>query len=160
MEYIQNKIYHSSDISPTIKSWKSGNKTIVFTNGVFDILHIGHITYLAEAFELGDKLVIGLNADASVKRLKGENRPINNQDNRAKLLAALFFVDAVVVFDEDTPKELITIILPDVLVKGADYSIENIVGASEVLANGGSVKTIDFVNGHSSTSLIEKMRAV
>lgn len=160
IEYIQSKIYHSSDFGPTAKRWKGDGKTIVFTNGVFDILHIGHISYLAQAFELGDKLVIGLNADASVKRLKGDGRPINNQDNRAKLLAALFFVDAVVVFDEDTPKELITNILPDVLVKGADYSIDNIVGAREVLANGGFVKTIDFVNGHSSTSLIEKMTAI
>ena len=132
----------------------------MFTNGVFDILHVGHISYLAKASALGDKLVIGLNADASVKRLKGESRPINHQDNRAKLLAALFFVNAVVVFDEDTPKELIAAILPDVLVKGADYSIDNIVGASEVLANGGSVKTIDFIDGHSSTSLIEKMKTI
>lgn len=160
MEYIQNKIFHSSDFEPTLQNWKSNDKTIVFTNGVFDVLHIGHLSYLAKAFELGDKLVIGLNADASVKRLKGNDRPINNQVNRAKLLAALFFVDAVVVFDEDTPQQLIKSVLPDVLVKGADYSIDNIVGAKEVLANGGTVKTIEFINGHSSTSLIEKMNAI
>ena len=160
MEYLKKKLYHSSDIGPTIESWKREHQQVVFTNGVFDILHIGHVSYLAKAHELGDKLVIGLNADASVKRLKGDTRPINNQYNRALLLAALFFVDAVVVFDEDTPRQLITAILPDVLVKGADYNIENIVGAKEVLANGGEVKTIEFIDGHSSTSLIQKMGTV
>ena len=133
---------------------------MVFTNGVFDILHIGHISYLAKAPALGDKLVIGLNADASVKRLKGNDRPINNQYNRALLLAALFYVDAVVVFEEDTPQQLISSILPDILVKGADYTIDNIVGAREVLANGGMVKTIEFIDGHSSTALIKKMKAI
>jgi rfaE bifunctional protein nucleotidyltransferase chain/domain len=110
--------------------------------------------------QLGDKLVIGLNADASVKRLKGNDRPINNQYNRALLLAALFYVDAVVVFEEDTPQQLISSILPDILVKGADYTIDNIVGAREVLANGGTVKTIQFIDGHSSTALIEKMKGI
>ena len=141
-----------------MSEWKGESKKVVFTNGVFDLLHIGHITYLAKAAELGDKLVIGLNSDASVKRIKGEDRPVNDQNSRAMLLAALFFVDAVVVFEEDTPQQLIAELLPDILVKGADYAIENIVGAKEVLANGGEVKTINFVEGHSSTAIIQKIK--
>ncbi|MCO5934415.1 D-glycero-beta-D-manno-heptose 1-phosphate adenylyltransferase [Mucilaginibacter sp. RB4R14] len=143
----------------SIAAWKSEGKKVVFTNGVFDLLHLGHITYLSKAAELGDKLIIGLNADASVKRLKGETRPVNDQNNRAALLAALFFVDAIILFEEDTPRELITQLMPDVLVKGADYTVENIAGAKEVLANGGEVKTITLVDGYSSTSIINKIRA-
>jgi len=145
-------------LKSVVSGWQKEGEKVVFTNGVFDVLHIGHITYLAKAAELGDKLIIGLNSDSSVKRIKGENRPVNNQNNRAALLAALFFVDAIVVFDDDTPFNLITALMPDVLVKGADYSIENIVGAKEVVANGGEVKTISFVEGYSSTSIIEKLR--
>jgi rfaE bifunctional protein nucleotidyltransferase chain/domain len=141
-----------------ISTWKNEGKKVVFTNGVFDLLHIGHITYLAKAAELGDKLVIGLNSDSSVKRIKGDDRPINDENNRAALLAALFFVDAVVLFSEDTPLNLITALMPDTLVKGADYTIDNIVGAKEVIANGGEVKTIYFVEGYSSTSIIQKIR--
>lgn len=140
-------------------TWQAEGRKVVFTNGVFDLLHIGHITYLAKAADLGDKLIIGLNADSSVKRIKGEDRPVNDQNSRAALLAALFFVDAVTVFDEDTPHNLISALLPDILVKGADYTVENIVGAKEVLANGGEVKTITFVDGHSSTSIINKIRS-
>ena len=153
-----NKICDLSTLKTTVEVWQSQQLKVVFTNGVFDLVHIGHITYLAKAAELGHKLIIGLNADSSVKRLKGPDRPINDQDNRAALLAALFFVDAVVVFDEDTPLNLITTLLPSILVKGADYSVENIVGAKEVIANGGEVKTIDFVDGYSSTSIIQKIR--
>ena len=153
-----NKIRDLLLLKSMVTNWQLEGKKVVFTNGVFDLLHIGHITYLAKAAESGDKLVIGLNSDSSVKRIKGENRPVNDQNNRAALLAALFFVDAVVVFDEDTPLNLITTLLPDILVKGADYSIENIIGANEVIANGGKVKTIDFVEGHSSSSIIEKIR--
>jgi D-glycero-beta-D-manno-heptose 1-phosphate adenylyltransferase len=153
-----NKIYHLPALNDAVKDWQNARKKVVFTNGVFDLLHIGHITYLAKAAELGDKLIIGLNSDNSVKRIKGENRPVNDQGNRAALLAALFFVDAVVVFEDDTPLNLISTLLPDILVKGADYAIENIVGAKEVIANGGEVKTIDFVEGYSSTSIIEKIR--
>ena len=145
-------------LKSTISAWQNSGEKVVFTNGVFDVLHIGHVTYLAKAAELGDKLIIGLNSDASVKRIKGESRPINNEANRAALLAALFFVDAIVIFGEDTPLNLISTLLPDILVKGADYTVENIVGAKEVLANGGEVKTIDFVDGHSSTSIIEKLK--
>ena len=153
-----NKITDLPSLKTQISVWKGEGKKVVFTNGVFDLLHIGHITYLAKAAELGDKLIIGLNSDASVKRIKGDDRPVNDQNSRAMLLAALFFVDAVVVFEEDTPQQLITALLPDILVKGADYAIENIVGAKEVLANGGEVKTINFVDGYSSTSIIQKIK--
>lgn len=152
------KITDAASLKASIAGWKAEGKKVVFTNGVFDLLHIGHITYMAKAAELGDKLIIGLNADASVKRLKGDDRPVNDQNSRALLLAALFFVDAVVLFEEDTPQQLITALLPDVLVKGADYAIENIVGAKEVIANGGEVKTINFVEGHSSTAIIQKIK--
>jgi len=152
------KITDLPSLKTQLNEWKSEGKKVVFTNGVFDLLHIGHITYLAKAAELGDKLIIGLNADASVKRIKGDDRPVNDQNSRAMLLAALFFVDAVVVFEEDTPQQLITALLPDILVKGADYAIENIVGAKEVIANGGEVKTINFVDGYSSTSIIQKIK--
>ncbi|MBB6127034.1 D-glycero-beta-D-manno-heptose 1-phosphate adenylyltransferase [Mucilaginibacter lappiensis] len=153
-----NKISTVSLLKTDVQNWQSKGQKVVFTNGVFDLLHIGHITYLAKAAELGEKLIIGLNADNSVRRIKGESRPVNDQNNRAAILAALFFVDAVVLFDEDTPLNLISTLLPDILVKGADYSVENIVGSKEVLANGGEVKTIDFVKGYSSTAIIEKIR--
>ncbi|WP_426668193.1 D-glycero-beta-D-manno-heptose 1-phosphate adenylyltransferase [Mucilaginibacter sp. McL0603] len=153
-----SKISDLSKLQASMATWKKEGKKIVFTNGVFDLLHIGHITYMAKAAELGDKLVIGLNSDSSVKRIKGEDRPVNDQNSRAALLAALFFVDAIVVFEEDTPINVITTLMPDILVKGADYSIENIVGAKEVIANGGEVKTINFVEGYSSTSIIQKIR--
>lgn len=153
-----SKILGLSALKSKILAWQKEDKTVVFTNGVFDLLHIGHITYLAKSAELGDKLVIGLNADSSVKRLKGSNRPVNDQNDRAALLAAFFFVDAIVIFEEDTPLKLITALMPDILVKGADYTIENIVGSKEVIANGGKVKTINFIEGYSSTSLIEKIR--
>jgi rfaE bifunctional protein nucleotidyltransferase chain/domain len=155
---ILDKISNLAALKPLADSWKAEGTKVVFTNGVFDLLHIGHITYLAKAAELGDKLVIGLNADSSVKRIKGENRPVNNQGNRAALLASFFFIDAVVVFDEDTPLNLITALMPDILVKGADYEIENIVGAKEVVANGGEVRTITFVEGYSSTAIIQKIK--
>lgn len=153
-----NKIKAIAPAKELVDTWKKDGKKVVFTNGVFDLLHIGHITYLSKAAELGDKLIIGLNADSSVKRIKGDSRPINNQNSRAALLASFFFVDAVVIFEEDTPLNLISTLLPDILIKGADYSIENIVGAKEVLANGGEVKTITFVDGYSSTSIINRIK--
>jgi len=153
-----DKISDLPTLKGKVSAWQSEDKKVVFTNGVFDLLHIGHIIYMAKASELGDKLIIGLNSDNSVKRIKGDDRPVNDQDSRAALLAALFFVDAIVLFEEDTPLNLISTLLPDILVKGADYAIENIVGAKEVLANGGEVKTIDFVEGYSSTSIIQKIR--
>jgi rfaE bifunctional protein nucleotidyltransferase chain/domain len=153
-----DKISDLNALKGKVSAWQNEGKKVVFTNGVFDLLHIGHITYMAKASELGDKLIIGLNSDSSVKRIKGDDRPVNDQDSRAALLAALFFVDAIVLFDEDTPLNLISALLPDILVKGADYAVENIVGAKEVMANGGEVKTIDFVEGYSSTSIIQKIR--
>ena len=137
------------------------NQPIVFTNGCFDILHRGHITYLETARNLGNSLIVGVNTDASVKRQnKGSNRPINNQEDRQAILAALACVDAVVVFDEDTPLRLITAISPDILVKGGDWEVENIVGAEHVLNNGGKVHSIDFEHDRSTTQLINKIRSV
>jgi rfaE bifunctional protein nucleotidyltransferase chain/domain len=155
---LTNKLTDIQSLKYLVKGWQDAGEKVVFTNGVFDLVHIGHITYMVKAAELGDKLIIGLNSDSSVKRIKGDDRPVNDQANRAALLAALFFVDAVVIFDEDTPLDLITALLPDILVKGADYAVENIVGAKEVIANGGDVKTINFVEGYSSTSIIKKIK--
>jgi len=130
----------------------------VFTNGVFDILHPGHVFSLSQSAKEADFLVVGLNSDDSVKRLKGQQRPVNNQDSRALLLASLLMVDAVVIFNEDTPLELINSIKPDVLVKGGDYTIEQIVGAKEVMANGGRVVINPVIDGYSTTSLIDKLK--
>ena len=141
----------------TISRWqeiRNEDHKVVFTNGCFDVLHRGHVTYLAAARDLGDCLVVGLNSDASVKRLKGENRPINNENDRALVLAALSFIDYIILFEEDTPKNLIEQVKPDILVKGGDYKIEDIVGADFVQKNGGKVLTIPFVDGYSSTKII------
>ncbi len=133
---------------------KPENKKLVFTNGCFDILHLGHIDYLSKASEYGDILVIGLNTDDSVKRLKGNHRPIQNENSRAHILASLFFVDYIISFNDDTPYSLIEAIKPDVLIKGSDYKKEDIVGYDIVKNNGGDILTIDFLEGYSS-SLIE-----
>jgi len=154
-----DKVFSLESLASKISSWKQDGDKVVFTNGCFDILHLGHIDYLEKASQKGDKLVIGLNSDPSVKRLKGEDRPVNNQYARARILAALGFVDAVVVFEEDTPFELISTLLPTTLVKGSDYLAENIVGADIVIDNGGSVETIDLVDGYSTTNIINKLRA-
>jgi rfaE bifunctional protein nucleotidyltransferase chain/domain len=138
--------------------WRSMGKKIVFTNGCFDILHHGHLDLIAKAADLGNILIVGVNTDASVKRLKGDERPMNNEKDRAFQLASLLCVDAVCLFDEDTPKELIELAKPDVLVKGGDYTIAKIVGADFVLANGGSVEVVPFVNGYSTSSLIERIK--
>ncbi len=137
---------------------KKEGRRVVFTNGVFDILHRGHVEYLAKARSMGDVLIVGLNADDSVRRLKGPSRPIVGQSDRAIVLAALAAVDYVCLFDEDTPLQLITEIVPDVLVKGADWSIDNVVGREVVEAGGGRVLTIEFVPDRSSTSIIERIR--
>lgn len=157
-EKLLQKVTDLPKLKEQITSWRQNGDKVVFTNGVFDLLHIGHITYLSKAAELGSKLIIGLNSDLSVKRLKGDERPVNDQNSRAIILAGLFFVDAVTVFEEDTPLNLIRELLPDILVKGADYLVENIIGAKEVLANGGEVKTISFVDGYSSTAIIRKIK--
>ncbi len=154
---VRDKIVSPEECKTFIRSANADGHKVVFTNGCFDILHLGHVTYLAKAAQLGDLLVVGLNTDASVKRLKGESRPLQDETNRAHVLASLLFVDKVVLFGEDTPKELISLLIPNILVKGADYSIENIVGADVVLAHGGEVKTIDLVDGYSTTNVINKM---
>jgi rfaE bifunctional protein nucleotidyltransferase chain/domain len=143
-----------------INLWKKQGSKIVFTNGCFDILHLGHLDYLEKSRNLGDKLVLGLNTDHSVKKLKGPDRPINNENARARMLAALVFVDIVIAFDEETPLKLIKKVRPDILVKGKDYNIKNIVGADFVMENGGEVKTIDLLEGYSTTGLIEKIKKV
>lgn len=152
------KVIHSwKDLSADLAQYRAGRK-VVFTNGCFDILHVGHIRYLQEARAQGDMLVIGLNTDQSVKRLKGPDRPLQNENARAEILAALACVDYVTLFDEETPEKLIHEIRPDVLVKGGDYSIETIVGAPFVQSYGGEVKALQFVDGYSTTSIIKKMK--
>lgn len=136
-----------------------GHKKIVFTNGVFDLLHVGHIRYLQEARSLGDVLVVGVNSDASVKRLKGPSRPVQNQSDRAEILAALGAVDFTIIFDEDTPAELIQKVCPDILVKGGDYAIPQIVGSDFVLSRGGKVFSLQFVDGKSTSKIIEKTKS-
>lgn len=155
---IKSKVQDWKTIQKTIQNWKNSTHTVVFTNGCFDILHYGHIHYLAEAKALGDRLVIGLNSAASVKRLKGEHRPINDENTRQYILAALECVDAVVVFEEDTPFELIKLIEPDILVKGGDWEPEQIIGSDIVLAKGGQVKSLKFIEGYSTTSIEEKIK--
>lgn len=152
---ISEKICSQADLVEKTKKWKKETKKIVFTNGVFDLLHKGHIFSLTQAAKEGDVLVIGLNSDSSVKRLKGDSRPINDQDARALLLAALAMIDAIVIFDDDTPLKLINSILPDVLVKGGDYTIEEIAGAKEVIANGGKIVINPILDGFSTTAIIK-----
>lgn len=135
-----------------------GKRRVVFTNGCFDLLHVGHIRYLKEARDQGDLLVVGLNADASVRKLKGEERPLQNENERGEILASLAAVDYVTLFTEDTPENLIHAVKPDVLVKGGDWPIEKIVGAPFVLKNGGQVKSLQFVNGRSTSALVEKIK--
>lgn len=154
----KDKIKSWESLKEQIDQWKKTGEKVVFSNGCFDILHLGHIDYLEKARSLGSRLVIGLNNDDSVRALKGPERPVNNENARARILAALEFVDGVTIFSEDTPKQLISFLIPDILVKGSDYRIDNIVGADIVLANGGEVKTIDLVNGYSTTNLIQKLK--
>ena len=141
-----------------LKKIKEENKKIVFTNGCFDILHVGHIRYLSEAKKLGNILIVGLNSDKSVKKLKGDNRPINIFEDRATLLASLRFVDLVIIFEEETPENLIKKIKPDILVKGGDYNIEDIVGYKTVIENGGEIKVLRFHDGYSSSNYINKLK--
>jgi len=157
LEFIEEKIISRDKIEKQSNLWRFLGNRIVFTNGCFDILHRGHIEYLAAAADLGSKLIIGLNSDASVSRLKGSGRPINSFQDRALALAALRFTDAIVEFDEDTPLNLIRMITPDFLVKGGDYSHSEIVGASDVEANGGQIVIISFTEGYSTTSFLKKI---
>ncbi|MEY2917846.1 MAG: hypothetical protein RIS73_1560 [Bacteroidota bacterium] len=159
IQSIPGKIYSIATLLPQLNRWRLQSKKIVFTNGVFDILHEGHIASLSEAASHGNILIVGVNADASVKRLKGESRPVNSENSRALLLASLVMTDGVVIFEEDTPLNLITAIMPDVLVKGGDYTIETIIGAKEVIANGGEVIIAPILEGFSTTAIIEKMKS-
>ncbi len=154
LEVTRNKILSGSLVKNRVAMWKFLNQKIVFTNGCFDILHRGHIEYLSQARDKGAILIIGLNTDASVKRLKGEGRPVQDEMTRALVLASLRIVDAVILFDEDTPYELIKAIQPDVLAKGGDYTPETIVGADIVKANGGEVVVIPLVEGYSTSSIL------
>jgi rfaE bifunctional protein nucleotidyltransferase chain/domain len=154
---IEQKIQTREAISTTLAQWRAAGQRIVFTNGCFDLLHYGHLHYLAQALDLADRLVVGLNSAASVRRLKGPHRPINDELTRTHLLAALQMVDAVVVFEEDTPLELIRIVQPDILVKGGDWKPEQIVGSDLVLARGGQVLSLPFVTGYSTTNIEQKI---
>jgi D-glycero-beta-D-manno-heptose 1-phosphate adenylyltransferase len=151
------KIVTKEEASGLVADWKKQGK-VVFTNGCFDIIHLGHVDYLEKARNLGQKLVVGLNTDASVQRLKGKTRPITDEKSRARVMASLSFVDAVILFDEDTPLELISYLKPDILVKGNDYTVETIVGADVVMKNGGKVETVPLVNGYSTSNVIEKIK--
>ena len=154
----QDKILSPDQLILKLAYWRFKNYRVVFTNGCFDILHLGHIDYLSKARSTGDILVIGLNTDDSVRRLKGSSRPINDQNARARILASFSFVDAVVMFDEDTPYELINMVQPDILVKGSDYKPEDIVGYDILKAKGGKVITIDFLEGYSTSGIVDKIK--
>jgi len=159
-ELAQKKIIPAEQMDFNIAYWRFKEFRVVFTNGCFDIIHRGHIEYLAKARELGDILVVGVNTDKSVKRIKGDGRPLQDQDSRALILASLSFVGAVIFFNEDTPYELIKKIQPDILVKGGDYKPEEIVGFDVVQKKGGTVKTIEFIDGFSSSSMIQKLGGI
>jgi D-glycero-beta-D-manno-heptose 1-phosphate adenylyltransferase len=155
---IQNKISTLPELQRRISQWRVLNKKIAFTNGCFDILHAGHIASLTEAARQADYLVVAINADISIKGLKGENRPVNDENARALVIAALAMVDAVIIFSEPTPRELIMEIRPDVLIKGGDYKVEEIAGAKEVIAWGGKVVLNPIIEGYSTTSIINKLQ--
>ena len=158
LDWIQHKIYSRETLARECNVWRATGKKLVFTNGCFDILHHGHLDLLARAADFGNVLILGLNTDASVQRLKGPERPVTNELDRAFQAASLLCVDAVCLFDEDTPEELINTIKPDVLVKGGDYKLDTIVGAPFVLGYGGRVEIVPFVAGYSTTSLISRIR--
>jgi len=157
---MDSKIQNGDSVRPLLEKIKSEKKTIVFTNGCFDILHPGHVYYLNHAKNMGDCLVVGLNTDASVKRIKGPKRPLVCEKDRARVLASLMSVDYVVFFDDDTPQKLIELVKPDILVKGGDYRKNEIVGADIVKAYGGKVAMIDFLDGFSTTEMISKIKAL
>lgn len=153
------KVYTSTQtLAQQVQTWQNSGQKVVFTNGCFDLLHRGHVDYLAKAADCGQKLVIGVNTDASVSKLKGPNRPIQDEQSRLQILASLQCVDAVILFDEETPYDLIKALQPNVLVKGSDYQPENIVGYDVVTAKGGEVKTIDFIPGFSTSAIERKIK--
>jgi rfaE bifunctional protein nucleotidyltransferase chain/domain len=157
LEILTSKILDREQLRRACVVWKFKNRKVVFTNGCFDILHLGHIEYLAKAAELGDVLVIGMNSDRSIHKIKGESRPINDEHSRSMVLASLEFVTVVVLFDEETPYELIKTIQPDILVKGKDYKVEEIAGHDIVLAKGGKVETIELTPDYSTTGIEQKI---
>jgi D-beta-D-heptose 7-phosphate kinase/D-beta-D-heptose 1-phosphate adenosyltransferase len=154
------KVMDLAAMQAKLEEWRTAGQKIVFTNGCFDILHVGHVTLLAQAKALGDKLILGLNSDNSVKRLKGEQRPVNKESDRAIVLSALASVDAVILFSEDTPQELLQALRPDVLVKGGDYTKEQIVGADYIEQQGGQVVIVPFIKGYSTTETLAKIHAL
>ena len=156
--YIRSKIYTLPQLQKQVHIWRFKSNKVVFTNGCFDLLHQGHIEVLTAARNLGHKLIVGLNTDLSVKQLKGPTRPIQNEDTRAMVLASLAYVDAVVLFSDETPAELINTLIPDVLVKGGDYKKEDIVGYDAVTNNGGEVVVIDILPGHSTTNTEQQLK--
>ncbi len=161
LEIVKSKIKDSSSLNQSLSIWNFKQKKIVFTNGVFDLLHLGHVDYLSKAGDLGDILIVGINSDASAKRLgKGKGRPFTDQVSRSTIIASLSFVDAVVLFDEDTPLNLIKSVQPDVLVKGADYKPDDIVGYDIVMAKEGKIETIELLDGYSTTRIEEKIRGL
>ncbi len=160
LDIVKSKIHTWDHLRRQIALWRFKDNTIVFSNGCFDVLHLGHVEYLAKARDLGDILIVGLNSDDSVRRIKGPRRPVNKEVARATTLAALSFVDAVIVFGEDTPHELIKLIQPDILVKGKDYEGKEIVGTDVVKARGGQVITIELTKGYSTTHTIELAQKV
>jgi len=158
-DLIPKKLLTKEEAVQRVAQWRFLGKTVAFTNGVFDILHQGHIFSLSQAAKEADFLIVGLNADNSVKRLKGESRPVNNQESRALVLSSLLMVDAVILFEEDTPLDLITSLLPDILVKGGDYNLEQIAGAKEVIDNGGRVVINPILEGFSTTGIIDQLKS-
>jgi len=159
LHHSKQKIINPASLNNYLAYWRFKEYKIVFTNGCFDILHLGHIDYLSKARQLGDFLIIGLNTDKSVRKIKGNNRPVNNQEARAVLLASLSCVDAIILFDEETPYDLINIVQPDILVKGSDYKPHEIVGADILEKSGGKIETIDFLEGYSTTAIIKKLKS-
>ena len=152
------KIINRAEAVQLVTDWRQQGQRVVFTNGCFDLLHLGHVDYLEKARALGDKLIVGLNTDASVSRLKGPDRPLQDEMSRARIMASLLFIDAVVLFEEETPYELIKEVQPDILVKGDDYAIQNIAGHDLVLEKGGEVKTIQLVKGYSTSGIVDKIK--
>tara|TARA_B100001142_G_C13987660_1_gene521418 strand:+ start:86 stop:580 length:495 start_codon:yes stop_codon:yes gene_type:complete len=155
---LKAKIFHIEDLSQIIKEWRLDGNKIVFTNGCFDLIHLGHLEILARSADLGDRLIVGINSDKSIKKIKGKSRPIIQEDSRAKQLAAIEFIDAVILFNEDTPFDLINILKPDVLTKGGDYKKNDIVGNELINKERGEVVIIPLTQGYSTTSILEKIK--
>ena len=158
LKKIQTKIKNLEEANRIVREWNSSDEKIIFTNGCFDLLHLGHIDYLSKAKDLGTKLIVGLNSSKSVQKLKGSSRPIHSSQTRATLLAAFEFIDLVIIFEEDTPMELIKSLRPNILVKGGDYTLETVIGAYEVKGYGGNVEIIPFLSGYSTSSIVTKIQ--